>query len=45
VAVTQLELVVRRHPHDKLSAALLKALTTEPSTTAAAAEPPPVGDR
>jgi tetratricopeptide (TPR) repeat protein len=44
-AVKQLEQVVRLQPDDKLSAALLKALTTEPATAAAAAERPPVNGR
>lgn len=44
-AVKQLEQVVRLQPDDKLSAALLKALTTESATTSPPAEPPPAHER
>ena len=44
-AIKQLQQVVRLQPDDKLSAALLKALTTEPSTSLPPVEPPPVGER
>jgi tetratricopeptide (TPR) repeat protein len=44
-AIKQLEQVVRIQPDDKLSAALLKALTTESATAGPPAEPPRANER